>query len=397
MDSLRFLMTTTFYPPNHIGGDAVFVQYLSEELAKQGHEVHVLSSLDFYQLKTGHRVNKKTTQSNVIVHNLKSPIGILSPLSAYVFGLSSYYTDAFSDLVHQIKPDIVHHHNISLLGHPILRKQGNYKSLHTTHDFWLICPTSGFLTYKGGLCEKKSCALCAIIKRKIPQIWRQSRNFKQAISNLDVIITPSVFFKKILQNNVANKIVSIPNFSPYPPKIIEKSDAKEFFLFAGTLERGKGIEHLISLIKNDKMQMKLFVAGTGSLKSEIEKTIEKHGLANKIVMLGWVDHARMYSLMQNANALIVPSTCFENSPLVALEALSVGTPVIASNNGGLPEILGKVNKALIFNSRTELREIISKFSRSDFPSDRIKQVYADNFSPESHINQYFKVLQDIPE
>ena len=52
-------MTSTFYPPYHIGGDAVHVKYLAEELAKRGHEVHILHSIDAYNVK-----RKKLARAN---------------------------------------------------------------------------------------------------------------------------------------------------------------------------------------------------------------------------------------------------------------------------------------------------------------------------------------------
>ena len=46
-------MASTFYPPYHLGGDAVHVRYLAEELVRRGHEVHVVHSLDAFALKPG--------------------------------------------------------------------------------------------------------------------------------------------------------------------------------------------------------------------------------------------------------------------------------------------------------------------------------------------------------
>ena len=51
METLRFLFTTSFYPPYSIGGDATHVKYLAEELAREGHEVHVVHSIDAYRAK----------------------------------------------------------------------------------------------------------------------------------------------------------------------------------------------------------------------------------------------------------------------------------------------------------------------------------------------------------
>ena len=59
MDSLKFLMTCSFYPPYHVGGDATHVEYLAKELAKRGHEVHVFHSLDAYKIKRGGKLPAK--------------------------------------------------------------------------------------------------------------------------------------------------------------------------------------------------------------------------------------------------------------------------------------------------------------------------------------------------
>ena len=44
METMKILMVSTFYPPYHLGGDAVHVKYLADELTKAGHEVHIIHS-----------------------------------------------------------------------------------------------------------------------------------------------------------------------------------------------------------------------------------------------------------------------------------------------------------------------------------------------------------------
>ena len=44
METAKILMVSTFYPPYHLGGDAIHVKYLADELSKAGHEVHVIHS-----------------------------------------------------------------------------------------------------------------------------------------------------------------------------------------------------------------------------------------------------------------------------------------------------------------------------------------------------------------
>ena len=66
METLKILFPTSFYPPYHLGGDATHVKYLAEELAKKGHEVHVLYSLDAYQIKRKNfNVLKRILRENI--------------------------------------------------------------------------------------------------------------------------------------------------------------------------------------------------------------------------------------------------------------------------------------------------------------------------------------------
>jgi glycosyltransferase involved in cell wall biosynthesis len=80
---------------------------------------------------------------------------------------------------------------------------------------------------------------------------------------------------------------------------------------------------------------------------------------------------------------------------VALEALSVGTPVIASNRGGLPEIVGKVDPKLIFRDFFELGNLLSSFHRDNLPSSRIREIYHKNFSPRAFIQKYIEAIHSL--
>jgi len=73
--------------------------------------------------------------------------------------------------------------------------------------------------------------------------------------------------------------------------------------------------------------------GKGSLENYVQDFVAKHSLQDYVLFLGSVDNKKLYSLYANALAVIIPSIWPENAPLVALEAISVGTPVIASNMG----------------------------------------------------------------
>ena len=393
METLRFLFTSSFYPPYHIGGDAVHVKYLAEELAKIGHEVHVLHSLDAYRLKRKN-TPKDVEYCGVHTHPIQTPFKSSSYL-AYFFGGSSSVTRKFKSLVKEIKPDVVHHHNISLLGYKILEKQNEYTNLYTAHDYWLNCQQNNLLRNGSDICTKSSCFLCSLRCAKPPQVWRHSMGFKKALNEIDCIIAPSDYLRNKIAHRVCSRIVTIPNFTPRPPTNIGPSGFSNFFLYVGVLENHKGISSLVSLYAESKLDAKLIIVGQGSLTNKIKAFVKKFDLEDKIFLLGWAQHDILYPLLNDANALIVPSICPENNPLIILEALSVGTPVIASKKGGIPEIIEKVNGRLIFSDLERLKNILSDFSKSDFSSEKIKCVYEQNFSPNAFIRNYFEIIRGV--
>ncbi|MEM2704489.1 MAG: glycosyltransferase [Candidatus Bathyarchaeia archaeon] len=73
------------------------------------------------------------------------------------------------------------------------------------------------------------------------------------------------------------------------------------------------------------------MARSGSLRTKVAKFTNRHKLSNKVHLLGYIKIRRVSKSIESAKALIVPSICPENCPLITLEAISVGTPEIASN------------------------------------------------------------------
>jgi len=392
MESMKFLLTTSFYPPYHLGGDAIHVKYLSEELQSRGHEVHVLYSLDAYTVKKKH-FSQKNEQTEIYTYPVKTHFNS-SSYAAYLLGNSTAITTKFDSLINQIKPDVIHHHNISLLGYNLLKKRSNYLNLFTAHDYWLVCQQNNLLKGRAVLCQhqhKGSCFFCSLNCKRPPQIWRLFTGFKKAIEDIDLIIAPSNFVARILKNKISAKTIVLPNFVPTPPSNIGPANFENYFLFVGMLEKHKGILDLLQVVKDLKRAInpKLVILGEGSLKNTVIGFTKKNSLSSSIFYRGFVEKKEeLYPLYKNALALIIPSICAENAPLTALEALSVGSPVIASNVGGLPEIVGKYDEKLLFNNWIELENILLNFKKTNLDSEKAKTVYYQNFSADAYVGKY---------
>ena len=392
---LKFLFTTTFYPPYHIGGDALHVKWLADELAREGHDVHVMFSLDAYELKRGGSRDREAEAGPVHVYPLRSRHGRLETLSTYVLGRSSYFSGQFDRLIADIAPDVVHHHNISLLGYDLLRKRGSYLNVYTAHDYWLVCQRNDLLRGSDRCQRQGRCWPCVARSRRPPQLWRHGQGFRDALSDIDVAIAPSGYVGGVLSEATALPWVTLANFVPEPPEDVPPSGLSDFFLYVGVLERHKGIVELVELFRQAWREIgaRLVVAGTGRLEDSLRRYVNGNRLGDAVNLLGWCDHDTLYSLYEDAHALVMPSLWPENAPLAALEALSMGTPVVASDAGGLPEIVGLQGEGFVCQ-RGQLKETLTRVRNAAPDRQRLRDIYRAHFSPERFTSSYLDILEE---
>lgn len=142
---------------------------------------------------------------------------------------------------------------------------------------------------------------------------------------------------------------------------------------------------------------KLVIVGRGPLENHIVRYVAKHNLQTKVLFLGWVDKETLWSLYRDALALIVPSLNQDPAPTVIMEALSVGTPTIGSDRGGIPEIISKIDKGLIYHSEDleDLGKILTSYKKENYPPQMVKEVCKKWFSVENYISMYLDVLGGV--
>ena len=148
---MKFAMLTTFFGPHSFGGDAAFVDRLSRALARHGHEVHVIYCRDAFETVKGDQTPRPyEAPPGVTIHPLSSPFGPLSPLATHQTGLPHFKHKAIRSLLRSIRPDVVHFHNLSLIGGPGLLAvpaPGAVKFMTRTSTGWFArCTFSGSLT-----------------------------------------------------------------------------------------------------------------------------------------------------------------------------------------------------------------------------------------------------------
>lgn len=111
--------------------------------------------------------------------------------------------------------------------------------------------------------------------------------------------------------------------------------------FIGRLSQEKGILNLIlaiDLILRDRKDVKFLIIGDGSLHKEIEQNIDRKNLQSYVKIEGWISHDNLPLYLNQLLLLVLPSYT-EGLPNIMLEALSCGTPVLATPVGAIPDII----------------------------------------------------------
>jgi len=99
----------------------------------------------------------------------------------------------------------------------------------------------------------------------------------------------------------------------------------------------KGLDVLIETMK-DLRDWNLLIAGDGPQREALKKQITKNKLQNRVFMLGQVSREEILNNLQKAEVFVLNSS-FESFSFQTVEAMSIGTPVIATNIGSLPELI----------------------------------------------------------
>tara|TARA_R110000772_G_scaffold34729_1_gene84160 strand:- start:841 stop:1977 length:1137 start_codon:yes stop_codon:yes gene_type:complete len=177
---------------------------------------------------------------------------------------------------------------------------------------------------------------------------------------------------------------------------IANKKPNDYILYVGNLKKEKGVIELIkgfAEISEKYPELKLLYAGPGILRSELANQAKNLAISNKVILLGGVDHNQLPELISQARVLALPSYN-EGVPNVVLEAMASGTPVLATNVGGIPEVFdenicGKLIKPKSAHSvATGLTYILNR----EWSEDKIKQ-HSKKFTWQSNKQQLLELLK----
>lgn len=161
----------------------------------------------------------------------------------------------------------------------------------------------------------------------------------------DLVLAPSAATAAEIRRDYGVAFVGVlPNVTgglAVPPAAARderaEATAPGYLLFVGRLRIRKGVEVLLEALRAVP-GARLLIAGDGEHRKALERRAAELGLGPAVLFLGRCDASRVRGLLSGAAALVVPST-YEGMPLVVLEAMEAGLPVVASRVSGIPEVV----------------------------------------------------------
>ena len=185
---------------------------------------------------------------------------------------------------------------------------------------------------------------------------------RRYLKYVNTTIVISDFYKKCAEDaNLFSNIKVIHNGI----KLLEYKPVKNWnnILYVGRLEDLKGIDDFIealALVKKIKSGIRAVLAGNGSKIDFYKNKVKKLGLEDAVFFKGYQSPERISKLYKESTLVVVPSLIPDNLPLVCMEAMATGRPVIGTRIGGIPEMIveGKTGYMFESNNYSELSSIM---------------------------------------
>lgn len=240
---------------------------------------------------------------------------------------------------------------------------------------------------------------------------------KKLIRRADVIVGCSQFTKSRLVSlygeSLLNKyrivpgVVDVEKFQPSSDRHLlreslpeEWQTDKTIFFTLRRLERRMGVEDFVRAagqVSRTNDQFRVLIGGSGSMREELETLVDQLGLSNVVSFLGRIPDESLASCYAAADCFVLPTRALECFGLIVLEAFACRTPVIGSDAGAIPELVGQQSGDWSFPSGNAeiLTERMQQFLSGDLKADvRLREI-ALQYSYERIVPLWCETVKDL--
>ena len=308
--------------------------------------------------------------------------------------------------------DIVHaHHRRSTLALSSL--DPSIPTVSTIRDFWPACPIStlhiGDFSCNG--CENNLDRCVGhhdwdgVLEPVVKSYLQKKREHQRtALENIDQGIFISNHLRERLekygplppQNEVVYNPVAVPK------DVVPKDFRNPTFVTASSLSESKGIEtaiRAISKVNKEGFDSQLIILGDGPREDEL-KSLANEIARTSVTFEGRVPQIEVYRNMAGAKATIFPSEWAEPFGRVTVESMSLGTPVLGGNVGGIAEVIEDGTTGLLYPSGdqealAEQMMVVTKDQRLRQKLIKEGKNRSKHFQPENIVDQHLDLYKSL--
>ncbi|MDG2150038.1 MAG: glycosyltransferase family 4 protein [Planctomycetota bacterium] len=373
------------YPPRYSTGTEIYAHRLATILRAQGFDLRVFTHEPDPHRQTTYRLLEDTVD-DVPVTRLTF-FDALAPNHVLNDYYSVFLGKVFGSWLDEYKPDVVHVFHLMGLGLSLIEecRMRGIPVYVQLMDYWFLCPTVQLLRNDGALCEGPETSACVeclapdnygyqgmrmfskrfgFVESALPNpsfvdlnhegagprraaLHGRKKFIRGLLDKATALIAPSKFIKSMfLSNGYADEHMLHCPYGVDPlqgeiSKIPVAGEGTVTFGFFGSVNPKKGLEILVSAFRECRgSRLRLVVRGNMTHFPKYAKRVRAFADVDpRINFRGPYGHGELAEALSSIDVLVVPSVWYENTPFVVLEAFCAGRPVIASDLGGLSEIV----------------------------------------------------------
>jgi glycosyltransferase involved in cell wall biosynthesis len=364
------------------GGTGAYVYYLSRQLQKSGHNVHII---------TRHKMNSTEIVDGVNITYIKCEG---NPLTKYwSFARSTF--KKLEELNKKFAFDIIHA-NLPLVPNFAIPKESANALVSTVHSTWK--GEAEAIKHEGlrklNTNEKFMLEFNSLLRSSEKKLMKRS----------DALIAVSMYTKKELTEfydideekiHIIYNGVDVQKFKPNKDRAglrreLGLEEKQKIILFVGRLYQRKGLDTLfqsISKVVQNFKDAKFVISGEGfrQNKEKLLKLAEKLKIENSVLFVGYFPDEKLPDLYAASDIFVLPAL-YENFPFAILEAQATGLPVISTKVGGIPELVTNNKNGLLVepaNSEQLTEEIMILLKNPKFAEElgkRARQLIEEKFA-----------------
>ena len=348
---MRILLVTDYFPPV-LGGMSLLVESLANALQARHNEVYVctVSGSATPDRRQGLKVERAHHLSSFFPFIFKSQVEKnIPPLPDPLFNRE------INHIVSRFKPDIIHAHGWVMFSTASYRiSNPDVYSVATLHDYGFSCAKRNLVPRSN---QENGCMVCPRIEPAYECLSCCSatygsikpfgvvpclRIFSHLLNDLDCVSAVSNYVAERARKKFTANIVTIPNFVDYratignAQKVSKTVDFPPDVLFVGRLSREKGIYLFLKafeILRKAIPQTKIAIVGKED--SSCSFQINDKSVFHRKNL----ERDEVSSLYCNSKVVVIPSIWAEPQPMVALEAMAFGKPLVVTAVGGLKEMV----------------------------------------------------------